>query len=122
MVELGGALINFPIFGHIIDNLFVKNIHSPHFFVNKRQILDILSCVLNHCLSEWSLFPKVSIVLHLGVYLIFLGVYLACILFKKVIQADVDVPVIVMLQEIRDQSVCNLRVKDKVAYQIVLTY
>ena len=85
MVEFSSALVYFTIFGHIIDDFFVKNIHSPHFFIDKRQILDILGSVLDHGLSEWALLPEVCIVLHLRVNLIFFGVNLPSVLFKQII-------------------------------------
>ena len=120
MVKLGGTLVNFTALGHIIDDLLVEDIHSSHFLVDEREVLDVLSRVLDHGLGQGALLPEVSVVLHLGVDLVLLSVHLAGVLFKEVVKADVDVPVIVMLKEVRNQPVSDLRVKDEVAYQVVL--
>jgi len=85
MVKFGGTLVDFTIFGNIVDDLFVENIHSSHLFVDKGEILDILRSILDHCLCEWALLPKVWIVLHLRVYLVFFGVDLASVFFQKVV-------------------------------------
>jgi hypothetical protein len=100
MVEFGGTLVDFTIFGNIVDDLFVENIHSPHLFVHKGKILDILSCVLDHSLCEWALLPKVSIVLHLRVDLVFFGIDLASVLLQEIVQTNVYISIIIMLKEI----------------------
>ena len=120
VVEFGGALVDLTALGHIIDDLLVEDVHSPHFLVDQREVLDVLRRILDHGLGQGALLPEVGIILHLGVDLVLLGVHLAGILFKEVVEADVDVPVIVMLKEVRNQPVCDLRVKYEVANQVVL--
>ena len=42
------------------------------------------------------------------------------VLLKKVVEANIYVPVIVLLKEVRDQPVSDLGIKDEVADQVVL--
>ena len=83
--------------------------------------MNVLSSILDHGLGERALLPEIGIVLHLAIDLVFFGVYLASVLFKKIVQADVNISIIVVLEEIRDQPVSNLRVKDEITDQVVLT-
>jgi hypothetical protein len=43
------------------------------------------------------------------------------VLLKKVVQTDVDIAIVILLKEVRDEPVSNLSVEDEVANEIVLT-
>jgi hypothetical protein len=58
--------------------------------------------------------------LHGKVDLILLFINFSKIVFQQVVQADVDISVVVLLEEVRDQAVSYLGVKYKVAYDVVL--
>ena len=64
--------------------------------------------------------PELSIILHLRINFVFLCVYLAEVFLQQIIQANVNVSIIVVLQKVRNEPVSNLGVKHKVADHIEL--
>ena len=120
VVELGCALINFTAFCHIINDIFLKDIHASHLLIHLWQVLHILCCILNHWWRQWPLFPKLFIILHSDVDLILFWIYFAQIVFKEIVETDVDVPVVIVLKKVWDQPVSYLCIKYEVANDVVL--
>ena len=120
VVQFGCALVDFATFGHVVNDLLVEDVKLSHLLVDLGKILDILSCVLDHHRCQWPCLPESLVVLHGDVDLILLFVDLAKVVFQKVVETDIDVPVVILLQEVRDQSVCDLGVKYKVADDVIL--
>ena len=58
--------------------------------------------------------------LHQIVDLVFLRIVLAEVLLEKVVEADIDVSVVILLEEVSDKPVSDLSVEDEVANQVVL--
>ena len=120
MVQFSGALVNFSSFSDVIHYFLVKHIHFAHFFIHLRKERHVLRRILNHGWREWSLLPELLVVLHGIIDFIFLFVDLAQIVLEKVVQADVDVSVVVLLKEVRDQAMGYLGVEHKVTNDIEL--
>jgi len=97
VVELCSALVYFATFSHIVDNFFVEDVHFSHLFVDLGQVLNILCSILNHRRCQRPLLPKLFIILHELINLFFFLVSFAKVVFKEVVQADVDVSVVVLL-------------------------
>jgi hypothetical protein len=80
-----------------------------------------LGGILDHRRSQRPLLPKGFIVLHLRVYLFFLLVGLIKVVLQQIVQANIDVAVVILLKKVGDQPVRNLGVKHEVAYNVILT-
>jgi len=100
VVQLCGALVYLSILGHIVHDFLVKDIHASHLLVNLWQKLNILRCILNHCRGKRSLLPEFGIALHLVIDFILLGIDLTKILFQQIVKADIDVPIVIVLQKV----------------------
>ena len=120
MVQFCQTLIYFATLADIVNDVLVEYVHLPHLLVDLRQVLDVLSGVLDHAGSEGSLLPELRVILHQVINLVLFGVVLAQVLLEQVIEADVDVAVVVLLQEVGDEAVRDLRVEHEVADQVVL--
>jgi len=62
-----------------------------------RQVLDVLSCILHHGWRQGPLLPEFLVVLHSNVDLVLLGVHLAQVVFQQIVEAYIDVSVVIML-------------------------
>lgn len=100
VVKFGCALVDLSVLDQVVHDVLVKNVEFPHFLVDQRQELDVLRCVLDHGRSEGSLFPEFLIFAHKRIDFLFFGVDLAHVLLKQVIQAYVDIPVVVLLKKV----------------------
>ena len=95
-------MVYFSTFRHVVNDFLVKYIHSSHFFVDLGEVLDVLTCVLDHTGGEGPSLPKLFIVLHGAVNFVFFVVDLAQVVFEQVVEADVNVSVVVLLKEVGD--------------------
>lgn len=102
MVEFGSALVYLATFSHVVHDLLVEYVELPHFLVDLGEVLDVLTGVLDHSGGEGSLFPKLFVILHGAVDLVLFLVDFTDIVLKQVVQADVDVAVVVLLKEVGD--------------------
>ena len=51
---------------------------------------------------------------------IFFGIIQTYVLFQKRIKPDINISIVILLQKVCDQPVCDLSVEDEVANQVVL--
>ena len=58
MPQLHSARVDLASIRRLIDDLGVKDVQLPHFLVDKRQILHISCCVLDHGGGKRSLLPE----------------------------------------------------------------
>ena len=120
MIKLRSALIDFPVLNQVVHDVFVENPKFPHFFVDQGQELDVLGSVLDHGRGKGPLFPEFLVFGHQIIDFFLLGVDLAHVLLKKVVERNVDISVVILLEKVRNEPVRNLGVKYEVADQIVL--
>ena len=100
MIQLSRTLVYLAVFGDVINNFLVEDIHPSHLLVDLWQKLHILCCILDHCLRKWPLLPEFCVTLHLRIDFIFLGVDLTQILFEQIIQTNINVSIVIVLQKI----------------------
>ena len=102
MIQICIRSKNLPIMSDWVHELSIQNSHLSHLFIHQRKVLNVLSRVLYHRLSERPFLPEINISLHLKVDLVFLWVDIPSVFLKKVIETDIYVLVVISLQEVRD--------------------
>jgi hypothetical protein len=79
VVKLCSALVNFTILSYVINQIFIKKVHTPHLFIHLWQKMYILRCIVYQSKSKRSSLPKLLIRLHLLIYFILHCIDLAAI-------------------------------------------
>lgn len=121
MVKFSCALVDFAVLGHVVDDLLVEDVHLSHSLVDQWKELDVLGSILNHGMAQWPCFPELFVVLHGRVDLVLFLVSFVQVVFEEVVEANVDVSIVILLEEIRDKPVSYLCIKYKVANDVELT-
>lgn len=102
VVQLSQALVYFATFAHVVDYVLAEYVHLAHLLVDLWQVLYVLGSVLDHGRGQRSLLPELGVDLHQVVDLVLLRVVLAEVLLQEVVEANVYVPVVILLEEVSD--------------------
>jgi hypothetical protein len=80
-----------------------------------------LGSVLYHGRSKWSFFPEFLVLAHEETNLLFLSILFAYIVLEEVVKRDIDVPIVVVLEKVRNKAVSDLGIEYEVRNKVELS-
>lgn len=107
-------------------NHFQRSVLFLHLLINHRKIEYILSRIVYHILSKWSLLPEFIIISHYARYFMLFSVSNIYVIFQEISKRNVIILEILkflcFIERLLYHSMSDLGIKNEVTHHVVLIY